>query len=156
MSEYNPDDAESVVRKLNDELELPMRSQGISLTYLSDGAYSSIQWLGYTLWDDNDERCETFLDDEEQEHIETVEACVRRRFDEFMRRFSHIRLTPPKEPSLLNQPMSAHTGDDYTVLLLGNQDTDNRTARIFGHDLEETTLIAEHITRLWNAARGED
>lgn len=154
MDEYDPENPRMVVALLTDELEEQgLNGETIDMEYHTNGTFEWVTWMGYNLWDDNDNGCEAFEDEHGEEQLETVEACIRRRFDELLQRIGHMRLTPPKNPTVLNQPMSNHTGEDYTVLMLGDQDTDNFTARIYGNDLGETALIAAHITRLWNAAR---
>lgn len=47
----------------------------------------------------------------------------------------------------------AHTGEDYTVVMLGDEGTDNASIRVFGDEPEELgKLIADALNLMTNLA----
>ena len=98
---YDPCNAQHVVVELNHKLleawldtPLEVESRTSLLEFRTDGFYDCIMFANYCLWDSEDRGPELLNADTDAEVYETVEACVRRRFDAYIDNLRLARLSP--------------------------------------------------------------
>lgn len=117
---YDPNNARHVVSLLNDEMDGQLRSTLHMMEAGDNGLDEWITWLGIDLWDTNDHNVEA-LPDTGGDEVETIEACVRRRFMDALSEIRHLSLRIPTGAEGWERDkrstLSVHAGDDYVCAL---------------------------------------